>query len=128
MPAQVDLAKLLLRLMLGVFMLFHGVAKLVHGIGGIEQMLVAQGLPAFFAWGVYVGEVVAPLMLILGWQTRVAAGLVAVNMLVAIGLAHMGDIFALSAHGGWRLELQGFYLFTAVAVMLLGGGKFALQK
>lgn len=128
MPAQVDLAKLLLRVMLGVFMLFHGVAKLVHGIGGIEQMLVGHGLPAFLAWGVYVGEIVAPLMLLLGWQTRVAAGLVAVNMLVAIGLAHMGDIFALSAHGGWRLELQGFYLFTAVAVMLLGGGKFALQK
>jgi putative oxidoreductase len=128
MPAQVDLAKLLLRVMLGVFMLFHGVAKLVHGIGGIEQMLVAQGLPAFLAWGVYVGEVVAPLMLILGWQTRVAAGLVVVNMLVAIALAHMGDILALSAHGGWRLELQGFFLFTAIAVMLLGGGKFALQK
>ncbi len=125
---QPDLAKLVLRLALGVLMLFHGYAKLIHGIGPIEAMLVAKGLPAFLALGVYIGEIVAPLMLIAGAQVRIAALLVTANMVVAIVLAHLGDVFALSAQGGWRLELQGFYLFTAVALILLGGGKYGVQK
>ncbi len=125
---QPDIAKLVLRLALGVLMLFHGYAKLIHGIGPIEAMLVAKGLPAFLALGVYIGEIVAPLMLIAGAQVRIAALLVTANMVVAIMLAHLGDVFALSAQGGWRLELQGFYLFTAVALILLGGGKYGVQK
>lgn len=125
---QPDAARLLLRLALGVMMLFHGYAKLRHGVGPIEAMLAARGLPAFFAWGVFVGEIIAPLMLIVGTQVRVAAMLVAINMVVAILLAHMNDIFALSAHGGWRLELQGFYLFTALALVLLGGGRYGLHR
>lgn len=125
---QPDIAKLLLRLVLGVLMLFHGYGKLIHGIGPIEAMLAAKGLPAFLALGVYIGEIVAPLMLIAGVQVRLAALLVTVNMVVAIVLAHLGDVFALSAQGGWQLELQGFYLFTAVALILLGGGKYGVQK
>lgn len=125
---QPDAARLLLRLALGFMMLFHGYAKLRHGVGPIEAMLAARGLPAFFAWGVFVGEIIAPLMLIVGTQVRVAAMLVAINMVVAILLAHMNDIFALSAHGGWRLELQGFYLFTALALVLLGGGRYGLHR
>ncbi|MFZ5724165.1 MAG: DoxX family protein [Pseudomonadota bacterium] len=125
---QPDIAKLLLRLTLGVLMLFHGIAKLTHGIGFIEGLVVAKGLPAFVAWGVYVGEIVAPLLLIAGVQVRIAAAIVAFNMLAAIVLVHMGDIFVLTDHGGWRLELQGFFLMTAVALILLGGGKYAVQK
>lgn len=125
---QPDIAKLLLRLMLGVLMLFHGVAKVLHGVGGIEGMVVAHGLPAYVAWGVFVGEVAAPLMLILGVQVRVAALLIAINMLVAIWLAHMGDLLAVGEHGGYRLEVQAFFLFTALALLLLGGGRYGLQK
>lgn len=125
---QPDLAKLLLRLTLGFLMLFHGVAKLTHGIGFIEGMLVAKSLPAFLAWGVYIGEIVAPIMLILGTQVRIAALIVAANMVVAIVLVHMGHLFALTEHGGYRLELQFFFLLNAVTLVLLGGGKYGLQK
>lgn len=125
---QPDIAKLILRVTLGVLMLFHGVSKLMHGIGPIEGMVVSHGLPAFLAWGVYVGEVIAPLMLIAGVQVRIAALLVAGNMAVAIVLAHMGDLFTLSDHGGYRLELQFFFLLNAVALILLGGGKYGVQK
>ena len=119
-----DLGKLILRLMLGVLMLFHGIAKLTTGIAGIKGMLASAGLPQFLAYGVFVGEIIAPLMLIIGFYSRVGAALIIVNMLFAIGLAHMGDIFALSGHGGWRLELQAFFLFTAVALIFLGPGKY----
>lgn len=124
----VDLATLLLRLMLGVLMLFHGVAKVTYGVGFIEGLVVAHGMPAFVAWGVFVGEIVAPLMLILGVQVRIAAALVIVNMLAAVWLVHMGDLLALGEHGAYRLEVQAFYLFTALALVLLGGGRYAVQK
>lgn len=119
-----DVGKLILRLTLGVLMLFHGVAKLSGGIAGIQGMLANAGLPQFIGYGVFVGEIIAPLMLIVGFYSRVGAGLIVVNMLFAIGLAHMGDIFALSGHGGWRLELQAFFMLNAVALIFLGPGKY----
>ncbi len=30
-------------------------------------------------------------------------------------------------HGGWRLELQAFYLLGALAVVLMGSGRFAIK-
>lgn len=123
-----DLGKLILRLLLGILILFHGVAKLVHGVGGIQDMLASAGLPEFLAFGVFLGEVVGPVLVIAGYQLRVGAALIATNMLVAIGLGHAHEILALSEHGGWKIELQAFYLFTAVAVFFLGPGKYALKK
>jgi putative oxidoreductase len=122
-----DTGKLILRLALGVLILLHGVSKLRFGIDGITGMVTGAGLPAFFAWGVYVGEVLAPLALIAGWYARIGAVLIAVNMLVAIGLAHMGEILSLNGAGGWALELQGMFLFTAVAVALLGPGRYGVN-
>ncbi|MBA3979499.1 MAG: GntR family transcriptional regulator [Alcanivorax sp.] len=122
-----DIGKLILRLTVGILMLFHGVSKLTSGIAGIKGMLAANGLPQFFAYGVFVGEIIAPLMLIVGFYSRIGAALIVVNMLFAIGLAHMGDIFALSGHGGWRLELQAFFLFTALALIFTGPGKYKFR-
>ena len=122
-----DIGKLILRLTVGILMLFHGVSKLTSGIAGIKGMLAANGLPQFFAYGVFFGEIIAPLMLIVGFYSRIGAALIVVNMLFAIGLAHMGDIFALSGHGGWRLELQAFFLFTALALIFTGPGKYKFR-
>lgn len=123
-----DLGKLILRLAVGGLVLMHGIAKLHHGTGFIEGLLAGQGLPGFLAWGVYVGEIVAPLMLILGFHARLGGLLVAFNMLVAIGLVHLHELFALNQTGGWALELQGMFLFGAVAAALLGPGRFSLNK
>lgn len=126
--ATQDLGKLVLRVALGVLVLLHGIAKLQHGLGGVQGMVAAQGLPAFLAYGVLVGEVVAPLMVIAGFHARIGAALVAVNMLVAIALAHMGDLASLNRQGGWALELQGMFLATAVAVALLGPGRWSVNQ
>jgi putative oxidoreductase len=122
-----DLGKLVLRLTIGILILFHGIAKLMNGVGGIEGMMVARGLPAFLAWAVYVGEVLAPLMLILGLYTRLGALLVAANMVVAVMLAHSGHLLQLSGSGGWRLELQALFLFGSVAVAMLGAGRYSVS-
>jgi len=126
--AMHDLGRLLLRIALGVLILLHGIAKLRGGMSGIEGMVVAQGLPAFLAYGVLVGEVLAPLMLIAGFHARIGGALVAVNMLFAIALAHMGQLGRLNASGGWALELQGMFLAAAVAVVLLGPGRYGINQ
>jgi len=119
--------KLILRLALGILILLHGIAKLKGGVGGLSGMVTAAGLPAFFTYGVYVGEVLAPILVLLGWYSRIGAVLIAINMLFAISLAHRADLFALGQSGGWALELQGMFLFTAIAVALLGPGRFSLN-
>ena len=123
-----DLGKLLLRLTIGVLMLLHGIGKITGGVEPIAGMLQAHGLPGALAYGAYVGEVFAPLLLVAGWQTRIAAVLVAVNMVFAIALAHAAQLFQLTPTGGWALELQGLFLFGAVAIALLGGGRFSLDR
>ena len=127
--AQQDAARLILRLVLGICILLHGIAKIRHGVGGIEQMLVAHGLPGVLSWGALVGEVLAPLMLLVGWHARIGAALIAINMLFAIFLVHMGEVFATNAQsGGWAIELQGMFLFTAIALALLGPGRFSVNQ
>jgi putative oxidoreductase len=120
--------KLILRIMLGSLMLFHGVNKLQQGIEFIKGLVVAQGLPEFLAYGVYIGELVAPVLLLLGWRSRIWAGVIAVNMLVVIYLTQMGAFMKLGAHGSWAVELQMFYLFSALAIAFMGSGKFAVTQ
>ena len=121
-----DGGKLVLRLTIGILMLLHGVSKLVGGIGHITGMVTAVGLPASFAYLVFVGEVLAPLALILGVFTPIGALIVVVNMLFAIGLAHMPQLTQLGKSGGWAIELQALFLFGALAIMLLGPVRFSL--
>lgn len=128
MPKCDEMGKLILRLTVAGLMLFHGVAKLMSGVDPIAGMLTGIGLPGFMAYGVYIGEVVAPLMMIVGFRTRLAAVLMVGTMVVAIGLAHMGQIFTVGPMGGYGLELQAFYLLGAVAIFFLGAGGIALSK
>lgn len=121
-----DHGKLGLRLMLGVLILFHGQSKLVNGIDGIVARISGLGLPGFLAYLVFLGEVVAPLCLIVGVWTRAAALVIVGNMVVAVLLVHTGDIFTRTGTGAWGVELQAFYLFTAVIIMLLGAGRFSV--
>jgi len=123
-----DIGKLILRLTLGILMLLHGIAKLRYGVAGIEDMLVNHGLPGFIAYGVFVGEIIAPLMVIAGWNARLGGFIMAATMVVAIALAHGSQLFDLGKQGGWALELQGFFLFTALAVALIGPGKYAVNR
>jgi putative oxidoreductase len=123
-----DIGKLVLRLTLGVLLILHGIAKIFNGVGGISGMLESHGLPGFIAYGVYIGEVLAPALVILGWYARVGALLIAASMLVAVYLAHQADLFVLGRGGGWAIELQAFFLFTALAVALIGPGRFSIKE
>jgi len=123
-----DLGKLVLRLGVAGLMLFHGVAKIMHGTSFIAGMLAERGLPAVMVYGVYIGEVVAPLLLIIGLFTRLAGMTIAINMLVAIYLVHMGDLASWGEHGAWKIELPMFYFFASLAITFLGAGKYSLDN
>lgn len=124
-----SLATLILRLGLGILVLLHGVAKILHPgtLDFIAGKLGQFGLPGEVAFLVYVGEVVAPLMVIFGFFNRLGAIVIAINMVVAILLVHTPELFSLTKNGGWALELQGLYLIGAIAVALMGTGKYALR-
>lgn len=126
MQASNDLGKLVLRVVLGVLILFHGVSKLIHGPGFVTDALAHAGLPTVLGYGVYVGEVLAPVLLVIGYWTRVGALVIAVNMVVALALVHTSQFFTLADTGGWALELQGIYLGAAIAIALLGAGRFSV--
>lgn len=122
-----DFGILIIRLMLGGLMLFHGIEKLKMGIAGIELMLDNLALPAFLSYGVYIGEIIVPILLILGIRTRMAALILAFNMIIALVLAHSNDVFSVSQHGGWAIELQALYLLGSIALYFTGGGKLSLS-
>lgn len=121
-----DAGKLVLRAVLAAMLLFHGISKMHNGIGFVADMVAKAGLPAVFGYGVYIGEVVAPLFMLFGLFTRAAALVVVINMLVAVALVHTSQFFSINETGGWALELQGMYLFSAVAIALLGAGRYSI--
>ncbi|MFC5510780.1 DoxX family protein [Massilia jejuensis] len=124
--SQADLGRLVLRVALALLLLFHGVSKLIGGIDFITGMLEKMGLPGALGYLVYIGEVIAPLLILVGVWTRLAALIVAGNMVVAVLLVHAKEFFTMSQTGGWALELQGMYFFAAIAVALLGAGRYSI--
>ncbi|CAI6146159.1 MAG TPA: DoxX family protein [Sulfurimonas sp.] len=122
-----DIAKLILRLSTGVLILFHGIHKVIHGTGGIKDMLLNAGLPEFFSYGVYLGEVVAPIFIILGLYARVASMVLGVNMLMAIFLSY-GFSFSLAKFGGLAIESPLLFLIMSILIVLLGSGKYSVNN
>ena len=133
-----DFGKLLLRLSVGGLMLFHGIHKVSDFEGTMkfmEGLLSAKGLPTVLAYGVWVGELVAPGLIIIGLFTRISGLIVAGTMAMAVYLAHMDDLIPpgggvpkLTGVGGFFLELQALFFFGGLALACLGSGKIAIAS
>ena len=106
-----DLGLLIIRLSVGLLMLPHGISK----------------LPTALGYGVYLGEILAPLMVALGYRTRLGALVMIGTGLFVLFLAYADSLFSLTPHGGWAPELPGLFLFGALGLFFTGGGKFALS-
>lgn len=129
MNASDSLGKLIFRLTLGGLILFHGVAKVTNpgSLEFITGKVVELGLPDILAYGVYVGEVLAPILVIIGLFARIGGLLIAINMVFAILLVHMGDLTIITQSGGWKLELQAMFLFGGLSLLFMGSGDFAAR-
>ena len=121
--------KLMLRIAVGGLLIFHGISKLRHGIAWMAGPLHAHHLPMILGYGVYLAEVVAPILLILGVLTRPAALVIAFELSMALFLVVQGRTFALDRQtGALGGELQFLYIGSAIAIALLGSGRFALWR
>jgi putative oxidoreductase len=124
-----DTGLLVLRLGLGALLLFHGIYKATHGVAWIAGPLAKHGLPPWMMYGVYVAEIIAPILLIFGLWTRIAALIIAFDMVMAIYLARLGDIGKVNPMGGaWAIEVEAMYLVMALTLALAGGGRYGLTK
>jgi putative oxidoreductase len=123
-----DIGALILRLTTAGLILFHGISKVIHGVGWMSGPLAGLHLPGFVAYGVYLGEVVAPLFMIFGLWTRIAALVVAVNMVMAVAMEAWRLFPTIKQTGGWGLELEAFYFLCAIAVFFLGAGRFSVSQ
>ena len=115
---------------LGFLLMFHGIDKITNGTEFIEKMLVGMNVPyaKYVTYGVFIGEIVAPLLLIFGQYIRISGAIIAFNMLVAIILVHKDTLFTLGDHGAWSIEVPMLYLIMAVTLVLWKGEKANTQK
>lgn len=123
-----DAGKLLLRITIGGLMLFHGMSKLLTGASGVKAMLAAHGLPEFIAYGTILGEVVAPIFIVLGILTRPSALLVAFTMVVAWLMVGLDKTFVLEKTGAWAIESIVYFFVGSIALALMGSGKYSIIK
>ncbi len=84
--SNIDLALLLLRVFTGGLMLFHGIAKLIHGHDKIKGLLNTKGLPEVLWLGVPFAEILAPILLIFGVFSRISGLVIAFTMIFALYL------------------------------------------
>ncbi len=127
--ALTDVAILILRLVLGVIFVVHGMQKLFGafegaGIEGLTQMLssLGFGVPLFWAWVLAISEFLAGIFLILGVLPRLSASLIAVIMAVAIATVH-GPAGFFAMQGGFEYQL--LTIAACVSLILTGAGKYS---
>ena len=99
----------------------------------LTSLLAAIDANYFKAVGEGIGAIVlyaivGVVLVLLGFYARAGAALIAVNMLFAVALAHRPDLFSFKASGAWALELQAFFLFSALALMFMGPGRLGINR
>lgn len=125
---NINLGILILRISVAGFMLPHGIKKLFHGVEHIAVLFQNIGLPHTLAYTTYLGEVVAPILILIGFRARIGALLLAFTCLVAIFLAHSDELLRTGEGGGWALELLGLFLLGSISLFFTGAGQYALSK
>ncbi|WP_394749109.1 DoxX family protein [Spongiimicrobium salis] len=117
-----DIGLALLRILPSAIMLTHGIPKLQKLINGDFEFADPIGIgatPSLFL--TVIGEVICPILIIVGFKTRLAAVPAAITMLVAAFFYHADDAFKVKEHAI-------LYLIFFVVIFLLGPGKFSIDR
>ena len=126
-----------LRLTLAAAIFPHGAQKLLGWFGGygftgtMGFFTGAMGIPAPLAFGVIIIEFFAPLLLVLGVGTRLAASGLAVVMTTAMLMVHIHNGFFmnwLGAQAGEGIEYFLLAIGIAVALFVSGGGRWSVDR
>ncbi len=126
MKREKDLGILMIRIAIAGLMLFHGIAKL-KGVDPIKGMLAERGIPEILAYGVYITEIVAPILILIGYRTRLASLAFFIGMIFIIFLKHFENIFILTNTGAVKAELVLMYTIISLALFFTGAGKYAVS-
>lgn len=119
---NIDLSLLLLRIAAGGFMLSHGYGKMVKLFNGTFEFADPIGLGVELSLVLTVfSEVLCALFIVLGILPRFAAIPLIITMIVIVFVVHASDGFG-------KQELPLFYLISYAVILLLGGGKYSLQR
>jgi putative oxidoreductase len=125
-PLNPDLALLILRVVLGIIMIYHGWPKLTD-LGGTIEGFSGMGIPAPALAAIFatVAEVLGGLLMLLGAFTDVAGLAFAIDMLGAIIFVHAKNGFSASKGG---IEFPLALLAMALAIALAGPGRYAVGR
>jgi putative oxidoreductase len=120
-----DAGLLVLRVIVGVTFVAHGLDKLAD-LAAAEQFFASLGipLPGLMAPFVAVTETVGGVLLIAGLATPLVAAALAIDMLVALLTAHVGEGFFASDGG---IELPLLLGCASVAIGLTGAGRYSVD-
>ena len=99
-----DLGALILRITVGGLLMLHGIHKVQVGLEEQMGLLAAKGIPTFFMYLVYISEIVAPVLIILGVFTRLSSAAIVGTMLVVLYVAPF-PLMAMGPHGEWAIEI-----------------------
>ena len=121
-PNNYDIGLLILRIGFGGMMLTHGIPKLLKMISGDFSFGDPFGIgePATLVLAV-LGEVLFPILVIIGFKTRLSAIPVIVTMAVAAFIVHATDPLGTK-------EIAILYLIGFIAIAFLGAGKYSVDK
>jgi putative oxidoreductase len=116
---------LVLRVVVGVTFLLHGLDKL-GDLAGTEQLFDSLGIPApaLMAPFVAVTEAVGGALLIAGLATPLVGAALAIDMLVALLTTHLGQGFFVRDGG---IELTLLLGGASLGIGLVGAGRFSLD-
>jgi putative oxidoreductase len=114
-------APLPLRIIAGIGFMMHGLPKLLD-IPGTQNSFTNMGLPPDLAIIIGLLEFIGGLAILLGILTRIAAGLLAIDMIGAILSVKLSKGFI----GGYELDL--LYLTIMISLMITGPGSFSIEK
>ncbi len=120
-------ATLVLRVALGAMFLAHSLLLklMVFGLPGTAASFGSIGLPPWFAYVIFAGELVGGVLLVLGVQTRWVA-LALAPVLAGATWAHAGNGWMFGyPDGGWEYPL--YLTVLALVQALLGDGAHALS-
>ena len=120
--ASLDLAVLLLRLVIGILMLTHGIPKLFSLVSGQVEFPALFGLsPALSLSLAVFAEVGCSLLILVGIGTRLATIPLMFTMLVAVFYIHGADPLA-------KKEVAILYLLAYIILFFTGSGKYSIDN
>jgi len=126
MNTKQHIGLLLLRISIAFTMLIYGISKLIFGIDFISGLIAQYGLPPFLGYGVFVGEIIAPLLIIIGYRTKLAGLIFAINCFVAIIMVQLPNLLKINEFGGWEIGPLFIYTIFGIALFFTGAGKYSM--